>query len=67
MDKIEFRYFSRNDFSDNEECNEICFALNDKDGMGINSYTICEKFMDFMRAVGYSERNVIDYFSQPDI
>ena len=67
MDKVEFRYFSRNDFPDTEDCNEICFAVNDKKGMGITSYTLCEKFMDFMRAVGYSEQNVIDYFKQTNI
>lgn len=64
MERIEFRYNRHDEFDSSDEGQEITFIIKDKDNVGIHDYDVCGKFVDFMRAVGYSERSVIDYFNQ---
>ena len=60
MEAIEFRYV----FKDNDQAaHEVRSVRKDKNDEGLHGTDICEMFMDFMRSVGFSEQNVIDYFN----
>ena len=60
MEAIEFRYV----FKDNDQvAHEVRSVRKDKNDEGLRGTDICEMFMDFMRSVGFSEQNIIDYFT----
>lgn len=57
MEAIEFRYC----FTDEDkEGTEIRVVIKNKDGL--HDDEVCEKFEEFMRAVGFSDQNVVNYF-----
>lgn len=58
MEMIEFKYC----FKDGTDAKEV--KVNKSDENGLHDYEICDMFMDFMRSVGYSEENVIKYFTE---
>lgn len=61
MERIEFSYH----FDDANYPDEKCVVLSkrDKHGEGLQDYDICEMFLDFMRAAGFSEKNIFKYFN----
>ena len=59
METIKFTYAF--DDGDNDE-KTVLLKKSDEDG--IHDYDICEMFIDFMNAVGFSEENVFKYFSE---
>ena len=59
MECIEFRYC----FKDGDtECREIKDIKRNEDGL--HDWEVCEMFLDFMRSVGFSEKNIYKYFSE---
>ena len=61
MERINFTYM----FTDeNGEERMISASKCDKNNEGIRDYEVCEMFEDFMRAVGFSENNVLKYFQE---
>ena len=62
MERITFKYSNCYDFKDSDEQTDIVFTMSDKDEIGLKDYEVCEKFMDFIHAVGFSETNVLNYF-----
>lgn len=59
MERIEFNYVFRDD--DNEE-KMITVTKRNEDGL--HDYDVCEMFMDFMNAIGFSEENIFRYFNE---
>ena len=47
---------------DDGDTKEVC--MKKEVPMGIHDYDVCEMFLDFMRAVGFSEENVFRYFKE---
>lgn len=61
MERISFTY----SFTDEDgEEHMISASKRDKNNEGIRDYEVCEMFEDFMRAVGFSENNVLKYFQE---
>lgn len=59
MEGIEFKYYFHDE--DGKECKEIFTDLKDN---CLHDYEVCEKFLDFMRSIGFSEANVLNYFRE---
>lgn len=59
MERINFTYFFTDD--DGEE-HMISTSRKDIDDVGLRDEDICAMFFEFMRAVGFSENNVLRYF-----
>ena len=60
MERINFTYL----FTDeNGEERMISASKRDQNDEGLRDYDVCEMFEDFMRAVGFSEKNVTNYFN----
>lgn len=64
MERITFKYTGTGDFEDSKDQHDIYFTIEDKDERGLRDYEVCEKFFDFMRAIGFSERNILNYFKE---
>lgn len=60
MEKVTLIY----EFNDENNLKRVEAMKNDKEDSGLHDYEVCEMFMDFMRSVGFSEQNVIDYFRE---
>ena len=62
MEKIKFTYtFEDSDCNDERK---IVMKKEDEFESGLHDYDVCEMFFDFMRAVGFSEKNVLKYFQE---
>jgi len=62
MEKIKFTYtFEDPDYNDERK---IVMKREDEFEAGLRDRDICEMFFDFMRAVGFSEKNVLKYFQE---
>lgn len=59
MERIEFNY----SFHDTDGEEKI-ITTSKRDEDGLHDYDVCEIFMDFMRSVGFSEENVMNYFKE---
>ena len=59
MERIEFNYVFRDE--DNEE---KMVTASKREECGLHDYDVCELFLDFIRSVGFSESNVINYFKE---
>lgn len=62
MEEIKFKYT----YSDNEEDNIICMEDSNKVD-NLDLFSICEKFLNFMVAVGFSRESVKKYFREINI
>lgn len=60
MERIKFIY-TYND-TDNEQTDECRIEMETKNSDGIHGPEVCEVFENFMRAVGFSEDTVVNYF-----
>ena len=58
MEYIEFKY----SFKGGNEAKEVQACKKAEEGL--HDYEVCEIFLDFMRSVGFSEENVLKYFSE---
>lgn len=58
MEYIEFKYC----FKEGNETKEVQTCKKAEEGL--HDYEVCEIFLDFMRSVGFSEENVLKYFSE---
>ena len=57
-ERIEFKYI----FTDEDDGEEYTITSR-KESDSIKDYEVCEMFMQFMNAVGYSEHNIYKFFS----
>lgn len=62
MEEIKFKYT----YSDNEEENVICMEDSKKVG-SLDVFDMCEKFLNFMVAVGFSRESVKKYFREINV
>ena len=46
------------------ELTRIEMSLADKDDFGLRSLDVCERFMDFMDAIGFSRESILNYFER---
>ena len=61
MERINFTYIFTDD--DGEE-HMISCSKRDKENEGLHDTDICALFEEFMRSVGFSETNVMNYFKE---
>ena len=59
MERIEINYVFRDDPEE-----EKIVTVSKRSETGLHDYEVCEMFMDFMRSVGFSEENIINYFKE---
>ena len=59
MERIEINYV----FRDGPE-EEKMVTVAKRAEEGLQDYEVCDMFMDFMRSVGFSEENIINYFKE---
>jgi hypothetical protein len=59
MERIEFSYV----FRDGDE-DEKMVTTAKRDENGLCATDVCEMFLDFMKSVGFSEKNVFDFFKE---
>lgn len=57
MERVNFTYY----FED-EEGQEQMVSSSQKEKNGLYAREVCELFLNFMCAAGFSEQNVLDYF-----
>lgn len=57
MEKIIFKYVFSDDGSDEKIVKTV---KNNPDGLTVDE--VCEMFLDFMEAAGYTSENIIKYF-----
>ena len=62
MEKITFTYRHCAEFKEDTEIKTIEMNIQDHDDNGLTTPNVCECFADFMRSVGFSERNIREYF-----
>ena len=62
MERIKLVYDFDYDECDNAESKTIRCERYGEDGL--HDYEVCEMFMDFMRSCGFSEENIIKYFTE---
>lgn len=60
MEYIKFKY-EFNDLDHKVPDKKVTIYCDGKEE-GLNAYDVCEAFMDFMEAVGFSKDNIYDYF-----
>ena len=60
MESIEFVY----SFTDQDKPDDLKRVIIRKSDDGLDANDICEDFVDFMVAAGFSEQNVYDYFNE---
>ena len=60
MERINFTYF----FEDNGTEHSVLSSKRDKEDEGLRCDDICEMFVNFMTAAGFSEDNIWDYFME---
>ena len=56
LERVELRYV----FDDKDGSRRI--VNDEKESETLKDYEVCEMFMEFMRAIGFSEANVLKYF-----
>ena len=59
MERIEFSYV----FRDGDEDEKMVTATKRNED-GLCATDVCEMFLDFMNSVGFSEKNVFDFFRE---
>lgn len=59
MERVEFSYI----FTVNGIERRIFFT-DGADADGLNSRDVCEMFLDFMQAAGFTKENILDYFKE---
>lgn len=60
MECIEFKYCLK----DGNEVKEVYSSMKEEDRL--RGSKVCEAFLDFMISVGFSEENVVRYFSSDE-
>ena len=59
---VEFSYWITDEHGDDEK--RVIVRKHDEDGLNAN--TLCEAFVDFMEAAGFSTDNIYDYFNEEE-
>lgn len=59
MERIEFSYV----FRDGDE-DEKMVTTTKRNEDGLCATDVCEMFLDFMKSVGFSEKNIFDFFRE---
>ena len=64
MERIKFVYGRNDDFKEDVEDIDICMQMIDKNGEGLHDDDVCSMFIQFMNACGFSQENILKYFSE---
>lgn len=64
MERIKFVYERNDDFKEDVEDIDICMQMIDKDEAGLHDDDVCSMFVQFMNACGFSQENILKYFSE---
>ena len=64
MERIKFIYERNDDFKEDVQDTDICMQMIDKDEEGLHDNDVCSMFIQFMNACGFSQENILKYFSE---
>ena len=66
MERIKFKYLRTDDYDDSNTTGNVKMDIQDKNDCGLLIGEVCETFVHFMEAVGFTENQVLDYFKEYD-